>query len=1367
MSLKLFSLESLPIGDKGWSVIGYEHHLEYIQKIDTTFSELLILIDFHETQEVDSFRWTIEVGTIQFQVGLFKKTKKIKIASKQLSTELCLMHTPVIKEGELDAVKDFIQDIAQIPTENTPMKIEYISFKNELPLFIEEEFLDTNSKMEEMSEQLIEEISGYRQTLFEKISDFGLDLTANFMLIRIHLLKYLAILPCLDHDKKGHEVKRLFLETLTRLIADSKKAEEKKLKGQNRSLPSFYIKLFSLLHFFGKKVPANILAILIRWSVSMMAQRFIAGESIHKAKGALNSLLRTNRFATIDQLGELVVSNKEADEYKDKVLEIIYGFGELVTKGTKNSAGILQAHVSIKVTALTNDFKPQDIQYCYESIAPRLKEILLAAKKECVFINIDAEHYHYRDAVFEIYKRVLLETEELQTFEHTGIVVQAYLRDALAHLRQVQALAKQRGLIMPIRLVKGAYWDAETIEATAHNFESPQFINKEETDLHFRQLVYVILKAKTELQLTVASHNIQDHCFCEALYQTHFEDSPQIEHQCLHMTYEALSVGLSKLNFPTRNYIPVGNLLVGMAYLVRRIMENSSQVGVLMMMRSHKKAMNFATPYQLLVENKVKHNFNYDESDSFMTSEFKNVYPVRTYLTNHLKRMDHSLGSYIASAKNNKITSKESKHQIFSSSYLDLLLGEITLDTKETTCEKIDRLFKHYDNDWYSNHLLRNLCLLRLSDELLINREDLSALIMMEAGKSIEEAIADVDEAIDFIHFYVREQNLLNINGNIGAKGVVGVIAPWNFPLAIPCGMSVAALCAGNSVILKPAEQTNLIAQEFYRLAIKAGIPEDNFQIAYGEVEVGQAIVNHPLLNGIVFTGSKPVGELIYKSIRSHFSSKLYKSFKIPKFAITEMGGKNAIIVTNNCELDETISGILYASFAHAGQKCSAASRIIIDEEIKEVFKERFKKAVHDLKVSKADDFSTFVNPLVSREDKERVIKMAQEARAEVHQFGGDVVIDLSGQDYPGFCVGPSVFELSAKTFFENNTVASREVFGPVIHIIPFKDLDEAIEIFNHTEYALTGGIFCQSQDDIDYILPKLRAGNIYINRPNTGARVAIEPFGGFKMSGTGPKAGSKEYLNQFNRQLEHNRTFDKTNFEAAQSSQLFFATETQLPLARRIISIRTIVETLSFQFTELIGEVNEFDKAKLDQLLKDIDEGLFNLTERTFPNREIPGQISYSKRDVGLGSGVILDATESFDIQLLIDFIINLIVGNGITILTTNVRIYNRWKNVVGLAYQNGISEFNLYLSLVTKDDLLAFINDNPIDFVVFSMFDVDREILDKLMFTEQNRQGLIKLIFSGYHESFDDGILSFTHCRSFAINTMRHGAPLDTGIY
>lgn len=448
-----------------------------------------------------------------------------------------------------------------------------------------------------LTKNLQKQINQYRPNFWEKLTDFGLLLTAQYDLLRIHLLKFLAILPSLNHDNKGHKIKKIWLETLDAILQD-----------KNSSIPSYLFCTFKILRPISKHlVPASFFTTPLRFLVKKMATRFVATDNMKDVFGTLNELYKTKRAATIDQLGELVVSEDEAQHYCDQVISIIEQFKNWEHYGAYNQANIPYCHVSLKVTALCARLNPDDLSYGMSRIFPRLQKILLKAQENKVFVQIDAEHFTVRDCVFEIYKEVLLDTPKLKDYKDTGIVVQAYLKDSYEHWKKVLNLAKERNLTMPIRLVKGAYWDSETINAKANGQDAPQFLSKKETDGNFRFLAEKTLESSPHLQLCLASHNIIDHTYIEDVKSAKYPKSLTIEHQCLHMTYEALSIGLAKLNYPVRNYVPLGDLLVGMAYLVRRIMENSSQVGFLSQMRKSKNANILDFKHQYLdISSKLK-----------------------------------------------------------------------------------------------------------------------------------------------------------------------------------------------------------------------------------------------------------------------------------------------------------------------------------------------------------------------------------------------------------------------------------------------------------------------------------------------------------------------------------------------------------------------------------------------------------------------------------------------------------------------------------------------------------------------------------------------------------------------------------------
>ncbi len=1322
----------------------------------------------------NDFREQVTLKTCPFLVGYFFKAKEIRLYTPRLNEELFLLQYGEL--SELVSLRAHAEKVAFLNPQDFPSIIDWVTYEGSLPdLGKDKKYTELEEESSKLVDKLLIKVNKYSPSLFEKFSDYGLGLTAQFALLRIHLLKFLAILPSLDHDSSGNEVKRILLESIRRLLTDNEKARLLEKVGQESPLPSHIYLAAKVKYHFLKLVPAGPLSWGVRTAVKLMAKRFIAGENIEKAESGFKALFKTGRDVTLDQLGELVVSEKEADHYKDEVLKLIRGFSLHIIKGSRNDAGIERAHVSIKVSALCSDFKPEAFDYTYDLVAPRLKEILLIAREHQVFINIDAEHYHYRDVVFKIYKKVLLETKDLSNYAGTGIVVQAYLRDAYTHLNDIVDLAKERGLMMPIRLVKGAYWDAETVEADAHSFNAPEFLNKEETDIHFRQLVVKIMESNPHVQLCLASHNFSDHCFAEVLRQKHFKDIPVIEHQCLHMTYEALSTAMADMGWVVRNYVPIGSLLVGMAYLVRRIMENSSQVGVLTIMRSHKKVSKIQSPMQVHADKILQGTLTRDKSQQSLTKEYFNIPPVLTYLDSERIWMDKAILEFknlrLGHFYENPFFSNGDRISLKCSSDPKLIVGEINFANKEIALQAIDRSHEVYkDGSWAaSSWFERSSVLTKTADLMLAKRLELCALICFEAGKAIAEGLADVDEAIDFLNFYAREEAWVHKGSEkFGSRGVVAVIAPWNFPLAIPCGMVSAALVAGNTVILKSAEQTPLISAVLTDLFIEAGLPKDVLIHAPGPGEtVGQTLVEDSRVAGIVFTGSKDVGMHISKTAGKRvYHNELY-DLKIPVKVITEMGGKNAVVVTANAELDETVSGILYSAFAHAGQKCSACSRIIVDNSVKARLVERLKEAIADLKVSVAYDYSTAVNPIITEFDQLRLKRQVIEASNEPSSI---VHIDRSGEDLPGYCVGPVLIEVDSKQAREPSSFAVKELFGPVIHIIGFDTNEEAVSLFNFTDYALTGGIFSQSQDDIDWFADRLECGNFYVNRTITGARVAIEPFGGFKLSGTGPKAGSKSYLQAFHTKVKRPLSSSMTPDEVGSVENIELAGRSSLSCHDRAKIIYAGTAHLLEHFESLYHGIYGDDKIILNRFHKWMRKSLPGFQEKEHKNRIIPGQLSFNDYSMVQEHVVVTAYERRSYFPNLLNVLGALSVGSGVTVFARNKISFNWWRKVQGFFIQSGMEEQQFQVHLVGRETLLKSLN-NPL--VGSLIFDGPLETLEEMLeilHLEVKDEKRVRQVLTPYDtpnlENFKRICEQFVWVRSFAVNTMRHGAPLDLNL-
>jgi RHH-type transcriptional regulator, proline utilization regulon repressor / proline dehydrogenase / delta 1-pyrroline-5-carboxylate dehydrogenase len=400
-------------------------------------------------------------------------------------------------------------------------------------------------------------------------------------------------------------------------------------------------------------------------------------------------------------------------------------------------------------------------------------------------------------------------------------------------------------------------------------------------------------------------------------------------------------------------------------------------------------------------------------------------------------------------------------------------------------------------------------------------RFELCAWMVYECGKTWAEADGDVAEAIDFCMYYAQQMRLLSVPvqcdypGEENAyfyrpRGVAVIIAPWNFPLAILTGMSVAAMVAGNTVIMKPAEQSSIVAAKLMEIITEAGVPDGvvNYLPGIGE-EIGPVLVGHPDVDLIAFTGSRAVGLSINRLAAETSGIETETSRPVMKKVIAEMGGKNAIVVDEDADLDEAVQAVVGSAFNFAGQKCSACSRAIVLEPAYEAFVQRLKGATESLKMGPAMDPGTTVGPVIDAEAQQRIQDYIAIGKDECETV---VAMDVGALAETGFFVGPHVFaEVDPQS-----RLAQHEIFGPVVAVIKAGDLDEAFEIANGTDYALTAGMFSRSPRNLQRARREIVAGNLYLNRGITGALVQRHPFGGFKMSGIGSKAGGHDYLLQF-----------------------------------------------------------------------------------------------------------------------------------------------------------------------------------------------------------------------------------------------------------
>jgi RHH-type proline utilization regulon transcriptional repressor/proline dehydrogenase/delta 1-pyrroline-5-carboxylate dehydrogenase len=874
----------------------------------------------------------------------------------------------------------------------------------------------------------------------------------------------------------------------------------------------------------------------VKANVVSMAAQFVAGETADDLIKQIRRNTGLGIATTIDLLGETVVSEAEADAFLQRNLDVLDTVSRFLTKEPKPgfsdlgpNGSLPRLNLSVKISALTPDVHPADPQNSITSLKQRLRPILRRASEVGALINFDMESYKLKDLTLALFKSILEEPEFAAVDRpFIGIALQAYLRDCETDLRSLLAWARERRRPLNVRLVKGAYWDFETILARQRSWPEPVWQQKAETDANYEKLSLLLLENCDIATPNFASHNVRSVAHAIVQAERLGVDRRAFEFQALYGMADELKFALVQAGYRVREYCAIGELLPGMAYLVRRLLENTSNEGFL-----RQKALGEATKDELL-KNPVQQVAVAPASSRQSPSSagrmpalrFQNapntdfaLAPNRGKLRAALADLSGKLGrKHPLVINGKKITDREQVPSV-NPARPEQILGHWARATI-ADAEAAVSAARSAQPAWARTPVDERANLLeRAADLMETRRHDLSALEILEAGKPWIEADADVSEAIDFCRFYAIEMRGLDrasatqhVPGERcvlrwSARGTGVVIAPWNFPLAILCGMTVAPLVAGNTVIMKPAEQTSLIAATFMELLAEAGAPAGvvNLLTGYGE-EVGAHLVAHPKIDFVAFTGSRSVGLKIWET-----AGRTMPGQANLKKVICEMGGKNALIIDNDADLDEAIPAILYSAFGFSGQKCSALSRLIVLEEIHDKLVERLLSAAAALPIGDPSLPGTVVSPVIDADAKKKILSLIEQGKKEstlAWQSPHVAALESSG----GYFAPPTIFT-GVKP---NHVIAREEIFGPVLAVMEARDLNEAFAIANSTDYALTGGIFSRSPRALERAEHELACGNVYLNRGITGAIVERHPFGGYKMSGGGTKAGGKGYLENF-----------------------------------------------------------------------------------------------------------------------------------------------------------------------------------------------------------------------------------------------------------
>jgi RHH-type proline utilization regulon transcriptional repressor/proline dehydrogenase/delta 1-pyrroline-5-carboxylate dehydrogenase len=872
-----------------------------------------------------------------------------------------------------------------------------------------------------------------------------------------------------------------------------------------------------------RSAAARAVALAVRRNATRMARRFIAGATLSEALVAIRKLRRQRLAFTMDLLGEATLSEDEAGAYQHRYLDLITSLAA-AAKGWEgvelidadNEGPIPRVNVSIKLTALYSQLDPIDPEVSAEKVKERLRPIFSAARNAGAWVTVDMEQYRYKDLTLRIFKEILME-EEFRSWPHAGIALQAYLREAEQDLSDLIAWVKARGAPIGLRLVRGAYWDYETVIARQRNWPPPVFTLKRETDVTFERLLALLLGHHRLLTPAIASHNIRSIACAMAASRCLGLPERAIEFQMLYGMGDPIKAALVQLEQRVRVYAPFGELIPGMGYLVRRLLENTSNESFL------RQSFVEHTAVDDLLRNPLDSaREKPEEEPSGGPRAFLNEPELdfsreesRRRLSGALAEVRRQLGRYYPLVINGEEVKTGEEIVSLNPSHPDEIVGRAARAGIAEAERSVDAALRALPAWRETPAAERADLLFRASEAMRERRDELAAWEVVEAGKPWREADADVCEAIDYLAYYGREMlrvapaRLLDeLPGEVNlyhyqARGLAVVIAPWNFPLAILTGMTAAALVAGNCVIMKPAGQTPVIAAKLMEVLREAGLPRGVLAYLPGPGrEVGEYLVTHPRVNLIAFTGSLEVG-LRINALAAHTG----KGQRGIKKVIAELGGKNAIIVDDDADLDEAVSGTVTSAFGYAGQKCSACSRVIVLEQVYDLFLSRLIEATRSLRVGPAEEPGTFVPPLIDGEARRKVLRYIEIGRRE-----GRVALEVPAPRGEGHFVGPVIFaDVSPRA-----TIAQEEIFGPVLVVIKARGFAEALEIALDTPYALTGGLYSRSPAHIEEARRAFRVGNLYINRKITGAIVGRQPFGGLGLSGIGSKAGGPDYLLQF-----------------------------------------------------------------------------------------------------------------------------------------------------------------------------------------------------------------------------------------------------------
>ncbi|EMH4161517.1 trifunctional transcriptional regulator/proline dehydrogenase/L-glutamate gamma-semialdehyde dehydrogenase [Pluralibacter gergoviae] len=924
---------------------------------------------------------------------------------------------------------------------------------------------------------------------------------------------------------------------------------------------------------------------LIRKGVDMamrlMGEQFVTGETIAEALANARKLEEKGFRYSYDMLGEAALTAADAQAYMVSYQQAIHAIGK-----ASNGRGIYEGPgISIKLSALHPRYSRAQYDRVMDELYPRLKSLTLLARSYDIGINIDAEEADRLEISLDLLEKLCFEPD-LAGWNGIGFVIQAYQKRCPLVIDYLVDLASRSRRRLMIRLVKGAYWDSEIKRAQMDGLEGyPVYTRKVYTDVSYLACAKKLLAAPNLIYPQFATHNAHT---LAAIYQLAGQNyyPGQYEFQCLHGMGEPLyeqvvgKVADGKLNRPCRIYAPVGTHETLLAYLVRRLLENGANTSFV------NRIADTSLPLDELVADPVVavEELARQEGQPGLPHP-KIPLPRDLYGSGRINSAGLDLANEhrLASLSSSLLTNAQQQWQAKPMLEQPVDDGEMTPVinpaepkdivgyTREATEKEVNQALENAVSSapiWFATPPQERAAILERAAMLMEDRmPQLMGILVREAGKTFSNAIAEVREAVDFLHYYAGQVRDDFDNETHRPLGPVVCISPWNFPLAIFSGQIAAALAAGNSVLAKPAEQTPLIAAQGIHILLEAGVPPGVVQLVTGRGEtVGAQLTADERVRGVMFTGSTEVASLLQRNIASRLDPQ-----GRPTPLIAETGGMNAMIVDSSALTEQVVVDVVASAFDSAGQRCSALRVLCLQDDVADHTLKMLKGAMAECRMGNPGRLTTDIGPVIDAEAKQNIDRHIQALRGK-----GRPVFQATRENSEdrrewsqGTFVPPTLIELESFDELE------KEVFGPVLHVVRYSrsGLGKLVEQINASGYGLTLGVHTRIDETIAQVTGSAHVGNLYVNRNMVGAVVGVQPFGGEGLSGTGPKAGGPMYLYRLLASRPDDALLTTLNRQDAQypvDSQLKSVLEQPLAALRGWAINRPEVQALCDRYGEL-----------------------------------------------------------------------------------------------------------------------------------------------------------------------------------------------------